>query len=324
MSTKQFYGTFLFAQKICSIRAFVLSFFALQAMVGCAVHHSFDDSHDHKSQQSRYHMIAERYLDAVQKSISGWALQTGGYAPSLNNVLNEIGFKEEIRENGNDWPIYGVSMIGMKRLTNIREQLLRIMREGIHGDFLEAGVWRGGGSIMAKAVLTAYSRGGRKVHVVDSFQGLPDARTSLNEDHNKWSQLDYLRVSQDQVKENFRRFDLLDDQVFFHQGFFNESLTTFRKQHPNSKIAFLRMDGDMYESTMDIFFNVYDFVPVGGTIVIDDYRIPDCRRAVDDFFELHDASEEMVPIDKSAVYFIRTAAFTVKYDWYVEHFQQRQ
>jgi len=35
------------------------------------------------------------------------------------------------------------------------------------------------------------------------------------------------------------------------------------------RLAILRMDGDMYDSTADILYNLYELVEVGGFVVID-------------------------------------------------------
>ena len=79
----------------------------------------------------------------------------------------------------------------------------------------ECGVWRGGASIFAKAVLAAHGEAGRGVHLVDSFAGLPPNTTSS--DQMYWNEMTYLRVSQAEVRAGFERFGLLDDGVHFHK-----------------------------------------------------------------------------------------------------------
>jgi hypothetical protein len=83
-------------------------------------------------------------------------------------------------------------MIGQKRLVNIEWALRFVIANNIPGDFIECGVWRGGGSIFARAVLKVFNIKNRHVWVVDSFQGLPKARTT--NDHDEWSKQTYLRV----------------------------------------------------------------------------------------------------------------------------------
>jgi O-methyltransferase len=53
-------------------------------------------------------------------------------------------------------------------------------------------------------------------------------------------------VSLEQVKENFRRYGLLDEQVRFVKGSFRDTLPSI----PIERLALLRLDGDLYESTI--------------------------------------------------------------------------
>ena len=64
-------------------------------------------------------------------------------------------------------------MIGLKRLDNLHFCVDTAIREGIEGDFIETGVWRGGACIFMRAVLAAHGIKNRKVYVADSFEGLP-------------------------------------------------------------------------------------------------------------------------------------------------------
>src|SRR5260370_322403 len=64
-------------------------------------------------------------------------------------------------------------MIGMKRMANLRSEAERVIKTGVPGDFIETGVWRGGATIMMRAVLKAYGVCDRLVWVADSYEGLP-------------------------------------------------------------------------------------------------------------------------------------------------------
>ncbi|CAF1282561.1 unnamed protein product [Rotaria sordida] len=144
------------------------------------------------------------------------------------------------RIKGEDWPLTGVTMIGQKRLINIEWALRFVVANAVPGDFIECGVWRGGSSIFARAVLKALNNHDKHVWLADSFQGLPKARTK--NDNDNWSKMEYLKVSLEEVQTNFRAFNLLDDHVHFCKGYFVDSLPRCNI----SQIAVLRMDGDMY------------------------------------------------------------------------------
>ena len=80
---------------------------------------------------------------------------------------------EEKRLNGMDWPAQAKTMIGLKRLDNIEDCMTTVLKENIPGDFIETGVWRGGATILMRAILKEQNVEDRKVWLADSFQGLP-------------------------------------------------------------------------------------------------------------------------------------------------------
>lgn len=83
-------------------------------------------------------------------------------------------FNAEKRERGRDWPCFGYSMIGLKRLSNLQECIQTVLRENVPGDLIETGAWRGGACIFMRAILRAYDSG-RTVWVADSSIVLEDA-----------------------------------------------------------------------------------------------------------------------------------------------------
>ena len=64
-------------------------------------------------------------------------------------------------------------MIGEKRINNIQFCVEQAIRDGVPGDLIETGVWRGGAVIFMRAILKANSVTDRTVWVADSFEGLP-------------------------------------------------------------------------------------------------------------------------------------------------------
>src|SRR5262249_48778679 len=143
------------------------------------------------------------------------------------------------------------------------------LRRGVPGDFIETGVWRGGACIFARAVLRAYGDPERKVWVADSFEGLPkpDAAKYPADRGSRLYRQAHLAVSLEEVTANFARYNMLDDRVVFLRGWFRDTLPTA----PIEKLAVLRLDGDLYESTMEALSHLYDRVSVGGYVIVDDY-----------------------------------------------------
>ncbi len=224
--------------------------------------------------------LRERYLQLVQATLTGVIYED---VPLKANTDGEAKYDSTIREYGWDWPSKAFTMVGSRRLLNFRHLIENAIAHDIPGDIVETGDWRGGACIMAGAVLKTYDQGARRVILCDSFKGLPEP-DSVNfpaDSESSYHTYSELTVSLDQVKENFRRFNLLDEQVVFIQGWFKDTL----KSLPTDAIAVLRLDGDMYESTMEALQGLYDKVSLGGWIIIDDYEVvPECKEAVHHFF----------------------------------------
>jgi len=206
------------------------------------------------------------------------------------------------RLQGKDWPTEADTMVGMLRLNQLEAGMVNVLENGVPGDFIETGVWRGGASILMRAVLKAYGDCTRRVWLADSFQGLPHPDPAqyprdAGDSHHQLSS--YLAVPLDEVKANFQRFGLLDDQVSFLPGWFKDTLPSA----PIAQVAVLRLDGDMYESTMQALESLYHRVSDGGFVFVDDYgALPNCRAAVEDFRRARGIIEPVFPIDWTGVF----------------------
>lgn len=210
-------------------------------------------------------------------------------------------FDATLREGGLDWPFFGYTMIGQKRLDNIQYAVETVLSEDIPGDFMETGVWRGGAVLLMKAILDAHSVTDRAVWCADSFEGLPPPNETDRaiSDSADFSDRAFLAVSKEQVEANFRRFDLLDENVKFLKGWFSDTLPTA----PIEKLAVLRLDGDLYESTMDALVNLYPKLQPGGFLIIDDYASwAGCKQAITDYRANHGITVEVQMIDSHAAF----------------------
>jgi O-methyltransferase len=219
-------------------------------------------------------------------------------------LVTEQRFDPARRAEGKGWPYHAHTMMGSARLENIRDCMISAIRDGVQGDVIETGVWRGGGAIFMRAVLRAYGITDRTVWVADSFRGLPppDVERYPADEGFDLHTYDVLAVSLDEVKRNFERYGLLDDQVEFLEGWFRDTLPAA----PMGQLAVMRLDGDLYESTMDELTSLYPKLSPGGYVIVDDYRpIEACRAAVDDFRQSQSADEELHTVDWSAVYWRR-------------------
>ncbi len=213
---------------------------------------------------------------------------------------------EDLREMGGDWPAEGETMIGLQRLDNVEACVTDVVRKGVPGDLIETGVWRGGCTIFMRGILKAVGDQSRTVWVADSFQGLPKPdsdRYKADSGSRLWTYKE-LTVTVEEVRANFQRYGLLDEQVCFLQGWFSETLPTA----PIERLAVLRLDGDMYQSTMEVLEVLYPKLSAGGYVIVDDYgALPECRQAVHDYRDTHGITDEIVQVDWTGVFWQRSA-----------------
>jgi hypothetical protein len=237
------------------------------------------------------------YLDLMRDSLIG---RLNEDPPLPGSKLD--GYKDDFREQGWDWPSKAPSMIGARRMSNVRSECERTIREGVPGDFMETGVWRGGACIMMRAVLAAYQIADRRVIAADSFAGFPTPSQAPDLEFPFHAYKEFA-VSLDEVKAAFARYHLLDGQVIFLQGLFKDTLPTA----PVETLAVLRLDGDMYESTRDGLVNLYHRLSPGGTLIADDYFLFESQRqAVDEFRATHRICDPIVQIDHYGGYWVKS------------------
>ena len=272
---------------------------------------------------SREKESRDRYLDLMKKVLTHslwrediYVLQKRSGRNLKNKLRNFVidligrtgyylGRKETRTDNeidqGIGWPRQADTMIGLKRLENLQYCCEAVIEMNIPGDFIEAGVWRGGATIFMNAVLRAHHEKGRKVWVADSYEGLPAPspdRYPLDkgDKHHTWESL---KISVEEVRMNFEKYNLLDENVVFLKGWFKDTLPNA----PIDKLAVIRLDGDIYESTWDSITNLYPKLQPGGFIIIDDYYVnKSCEQAITDYQNKFGITEEINRIDWAGGY----------------------
>ena len=216
------------------------------------------------------------------------------------DLVRRVPVQPDVRDEGRDWPASAETMVGVRRLSSLRDCVTRVVAEGVPGDLLEAGTWRGGAAIFMRAVLEALGDTERTVWVADSFRGVPPPDPSAyppdrGDTHWTWEEL---AVPLEEVKANFAKYGLLDERVRFLEGWFKDTLATA----PIERLAVLRVDGDLYESTLDVLEPLYPKVSTGGFVIVDDYGcVPACKLAVDEFRERHGITAALEVIDWTGV-----------------------
>lgn len=250
---------------------------------------------------SEFHgRLTDLYLDLLEQTLTGAILEDVGFiaGPNDPNPVHADRYDEQARLIGIDWPSRAHTMVGLTRLRSLRWQVAQILQDNVPGDFIETGVWRGGASIYMRALLAAHGINDRRVWVADSFAGLPPPNPAEfpADAGDELYKISVLSASLNEVKRNFAKYGMLDAQVEFLPGWFKDTLP----RAPIEKLAILRLDGDLYESTIQALTSLYDKLSPGGFAIVDDFVLPGCRQAVDDFRADHRIVDPLIDIDGTA------------------------
>jgi O-methyltransferase len=159
----------------------------------------------------------------------------------------------------------------------------------IPGDFVECGVYAGAQSaLMAAAIMDHYGARFildtapdgvvRRVHLFDTFAGIPapgEYDTDLVGNVGGES-----ACSIEDVKANMRRWAIPEELLVYWEGAIEDTATMWE----DTEIAVLRLDLDLYDGTLAALRHLYPFVSPGGYVIVDDFNLAGCRRAVRDYF----------------------------------------
>jgi O-methyltransferase len=220
----------------------------------------------------------------------------------------------EYRATGKHWPRRGLTMVGLVRMDDLQRCVEQVVADGVEGDLIEAGVWRGGASMLMRATLDTLDAGDRTVWVADSFAGFPGpaAESSPPSDRRDLSHFRFFAVPLEEVRANFERFGL-DRGVRFVPGVFQETMPSLR----GGRWSVIRLDGDTYDATRAALESLYPGLSEGGYLIVDDYELlPECRRAVDEYRGEHGISEPIENVDWTCVRWRReTSPDAAEEDW---------
>ena len=249
--------------------------------------------------------LREMYLTLLKQCLTGLLYEDKPDAIFPGGAVidkSPRAFVRVFRINGRDQPSQAHTCIGLRRLDNLQHCIEQVLADDIPGDLIETGVWRGGATIFMRGVLAAYGDRSRCVWVADSFAGLPQADLERYPADKLWEKMaGWIAVPLETVRANFTRYGLLDARVRFLPGWFKDTLPAA----PIAQLSVLRLDGDLYESTLDALTHLYPKLTAGGFAIIDDYNIPSCRQAVDDYRAAHAIADPIQAIDGWGVFWRR-------------------
>lgn len=202
--------------------------------------------------------------------------------------------------------IAGVALSSVETLRTTYDIARLAIERGVPGDFVEAGVFAGAQcAAMAKALVDFYHgdnsesyyptaldearQTGRRVHLFDSFTGIPQATQEDIEWLEAKHPVGHSACSLEQVQRNMKTWGIDESLLVYHPGMFSEtmSLIDSAAHRPKSayiqSIAVLRLDADLYESTKTALEYLYPLVSPGGWIICDDWDLSGSRQAVNEY-----------------------------------------
>jgi predicted O-methyltransferase YrrM len=180
------------------------------------------------------------------------------------------------------------------RFYMIFQNVQQVLKEGVPGDFVELGVYKGNSA----ALLAACARQAKRaVYLFDTFEGF-DRRDCDADEWRRWSRLF--------TKTDLERVQRLvgDDSVVYVKGYFPDSLATIELPE---QIAVAHIDCDLYEPMKAGLEYFYPRIARGGLIILHDYSSghwPGVTRAIDEFFDSRHEKVVLIP-DKSGTAIVR-------------------
>ncbi|MFT5172178.1 MAG: O-methyltransferase, partial [Gammaproteobacteria bacterium] len=217
--------------------------------------------------------------------------------------------------------LYVLTMLPKARIEHCVSMVRYCLEQAVAGDFVEAGVWRGGSAAVMRRAADIYGGGLRKVWLLDSFEGMSDkvdnslSRTGLH-DKNDAACLKLLAhieqemkcpgifvASEKEVRENLQELGVLDGCNIV-KGWLGAD---YPWSEMPEVIALLRLDVDLYEPTYACLERLYPRVSVGGAILLDEYYLQFCgeRAAVDDYRTRHAITEPIIRVDGNSAMWIK-------------------
>jgi len=211
------------------------------------------------------------------------------------------GYDEEAVFKGMIRQVIGNTMVTYDGLLGLLSMVRYCETSGMQGDYVEVGSWRGGCSGLMALGAKHYGDGKRQIRLYDSFQGLPqpiaekdfdgflEPMFDLDESNSKGKlePINALVASEDDVRNLlFERIGYPKTSVSIYKGWFQDTIPSSKSSI--NEIAILRLDGDFYDSYKVALEHLYPKVVKGGFVIIDDWALGGCRKAVTEYFEANE------------------------------------
>lgn len=233
---------------------------------------------------------------------AGYTLQKKNISQIDSDIQADINFIKIYNECKN------FTMVSVEKSYALYKATQYIVQNGIQGDFVECGVWKGGQAMLVAKTLIQEGDTSRSIFLFDTFSGMSEPskqdfhiadgsaagdiwESKKTDSHNEWC---YAPL--EEVKKNLSQTKYPENKIFYEKGMVEESIP---RALPLS-IAILRLDTDWYESTSHELLHAYPRLVQGGVLIVDDYGTwAGSRKATDEYFSLNKAPVLLCKIGKS-------------------------
>lgn len=165
------------------------------------------------------------------------------------------------------------------------------------GVYVECGVAAG-----AQIIAMAAGAPNKTIYAFDSFEGIPlpsnkdnqmpgirmlskeEQQALPNPGEQVLESSGATSVPLDDFINHLKNGGVYSNKIIPIRGWFEDTTAGIPWEHVINPISILRLDGDLYNSTLVCLENLYPLVMKGGLVIIDDYALPGCRAAVLNYF----------------------------------------
>lgn len=203
-----------------------------------------------------------------------------------------------------------------ERIVGVINAVKYLTRNGIEGDFVECGVWRGGSMMAAMLALLQQSDTSRHFYLYDTYEGMTHpsekdvsfngirAADALATSEKKEGPSVWCIASLEDVKNNIYSTGYPKDKIHFVKGRVEDTLPAQAPQ----KIALLRLDTDWYDSTRHELLHLYPLLSKNGVLILDDYgHWQGARKAVDEYFAIQPFAPLLTKLDYTGRLIVKPA-----------------
>jgi len=207
------------------------------------------------------------------------------------------------------------TMTSRRRVYALIDAVDHIVKNGIHGAFVECGVWKRGSSLAAAMAFQSRGQSDRELYLYDTFEGMtkPTNADGSNALKGYQASLDanqtssWCRSPLDEVRSVVTRSNYPSARIHLIKGKVEDTLPG----HAPDQIALLRLDTDWYESTRHELVTLYPRLMPGGVLILDDYGFWEgARKAVDEFISERNITAFLHRIDESGAMLIKPEEFS--------------